>query len=57
VFGISAKDEELEWINFNTRKSLSKYSLNTIHFNIFINDTWQKYSGDFKITRGLERRF
>ena len=51
------------------RKSLSKYLiLDTIDFNkhvhdidIFINDTWRKYTGDierlFKITKRLELRF
>jgi hypothetical protein len=42
------------------RKSLSKYLMDTIDFNkhdinIFINDTWQKYTDNigrlFKITR------
>ena len=38
------------------RKSISKYLMDTLDFNkhninIFINETWQKYAGDFKITR------
>ena len=53
-------------MNYFSRKSLSKYLMNTIDFNkhdinIFINDMWQKYTGDigwlFKITRWLELCF
>jgi hypothetical protein len=38
-------------MDYFSRKSLSKYLMNTIDFkkqdiNIFINDTWQKYAGD-----------
>jgi hypothetical protein len=37
--------------NFS-RKSLSKYLMDTLDFNkhdinIFINETWQKYAGDY----------
>jgi len=50
-------------MNYFSRKSLSKYLMDTIDFNkhdvdIFINDMWQKYAEDigrlFKITRWLE---
>jgi hypothetical protein len=53
-------------MDYFSRKSLSKYLMNTIDFkkqdiNIFINDTWQKYAGDigwlFKIARRLELHF
>jgi hypothetical protein len=48
-------------MDYFSRKSLSKYLMNTIEFNkhdvdIFINGTWQKYAGNFKITRLLELR-
>jgi hypothetical protein len=53
-------------MDYFSRKSLSKYLMNTIDFNkhdvsMFINGTWQKYVGNigrlFKITRLLELRF
>ena len=53
-------------MDYFSRKSLSKYLMNTIAFNkhdvdIFINGVWQKYAGNigrlFKITRLLELRF
>jgi hypothetical protein len=53
-------------IDYYSRKSLSKYLLNTIDFNkhdinIFINDAWRKFVCDigrlFKITKRLELRF
>ena len=53
-------------MDYFSRKSLSKYLMDTIDFNtydidIFINDTWQKYAGDigrlFKITWRLELRY
>ena len=53
-------------MDYFSRKSLSKYLMNTIDFNkhdvnIFINGTWQKYAGNigwlFKITRLFELRF
>ena len=38
-------------MDYFSRKSLSKYLMNTIEFNkhdvdIFINGTWQKYAGN-----------
>ena len=53
-------------MDYFSRKSLSKYLMNTTEFNkhdvdIFIIDMWQKYAGNigrlFKITRLLELRF
>ena len=53
-------------MDYFSRKSLSKYLMDMIDFNkhnidIFIDDTWQKYTSDieelFKITRRLELRF
>ena len=53
-------------MDYFSRKSLSKYLMNTIEFNkhdvdIFTNGTWQKYAGNigrlFKITRLLELHF
>jgi hypothetical protein len=41
-------------MDYFSRKSLSKYLMNTIDFNkhdvdIFINDTWQKYAGNIVV--------
>jgi hypothetical protein len=53
-------------MDYFSRKSLSKYLMNTIGFHkhdvdIFINGTWQKYAGNigrlFKIIRLLELHF
>ena len=53
-------------MDYFSRKSLSKYLMNTIEINkhdvdIFINGTWQKYAGNigrlFKIIRLLELHF
>jgi len=42
-------------MDYFSRKSLSKYLMNTIDFNkhdvdIFINGTWQKYAGQHRVT-------
>jgi hypothetical protein len=44
-------------MDYFIRKPLSKYLMNTIEFNkndidIFINDTWQKYAGDYSKLQG-----
>ena len=53
-------------MDYFSRKSLSKYLMNTIDFiendvDIFINGTWQQYAGSigrlFIITRLLELHF